>query len=63
MSSEKNNLEKQFEELYIKAKGEYPDINDSIATYSNVCDEVISINEFIYIQNPYPTETSSNSVS
>ena len=62
-NKEKILLENQFNELMQKAREIYPDIDESIATFNNVCMEEEALSEYLELLNQPPIEINSNHTS
>jgi hypothetical protein len=58
----KDLIEKQFQELVNKAKVLYPDIDESLATMTNIVSQYNSLQNIYDITNLIPSESSNNHI-
>lgn len=61
-TNEKNNLENQFQELFERAKAQYPDIEEIISISDNITSQTNEYREYLNLIEQTPLETSSNQV-
>jgi len=59
----KETIEKQFNDLLCKAKELYPDINQSIALYSNVTAQAERLQAYLDLTAQMPREISTNHIA
>jgi hypothetical protein len=59
----KETLEKQFQELYEKAKKLYPNIDEAINSINNITAKTNDLQDFLNLSTQQPRETSSNHIS
>lgn len=59
---QKDLIEKQFQELVNKAKLLYPDIDESLATMTNIVSQYNSLQSIYDITNLIPAESSNNHI-
>lgn len=59
---EKENLEKQFNELQEKAEKEYSDINDAVNTMNFITAEMRDLQDYLNLTMQPPLETTNNKI-
>ena len=59
---QKELIEKQFQELMDKAKSLYPNLDESLATMTNIVSQNNSLQNFIDLVNQIPLESSNNHI-
>ena len=59
----KESIEKQFNDLVVKAKKLYPNINEAIALYSNATVHTDSLRDYLNLTTQTPRETSASHVA
>lgn len=60
MDKEREKLEEQFHELMDKAKKIYPDIDEDISMFHNVCADNEGLLEYLELINQPPIQINSN---
>ena len=61
-NNKKEILEKQFNDLMNKAKQMYPDINETVSSYSNMTASSKRLQDYLNLSMQTPFETSNNHV-
>ncbi|MEO0075757.1 MAG: hypothetical protein ABIK31_06590 [candidate division WOR-3 bacterium] len=59
----KENIEKQFQELHAKAKELYPNIDEVVATLNNITAQTTNLQDYLNLTLQTPAETSNNQIS
>jgi len=61
-SQTKEIIEKQFNDLFNKAKQLYPDIDDTISSYSNLTASTERLQDYLNLTMQTPREISTNHI-
>ena len=59
----KEMLEKQFSDLFNKAKQLYPDIDETISSYSNMMSSSERLQDYLNLTMQTPSEVSTNRIT